>query len=70
MPMINIAVVEDDTAYRQQLIAHIATTKDDADSYGFGVENIRRTVESYGGSLLFETADDRFLLTAMAPIAA
>lgn len=40
----------------------------DGAPHGYGVENIRRTAERYGGSISFEVEGDRFDLTIMVPL--
>ena len=48
----------------------LVSTKDRADEgpHGYGVENIRRAAERYGGSLTYAAQGDRFSLTVMVPL--
>ena len=41
------------------------TSKPDKEHHGFGVRNIRKTVEKYGGMLSFACEDKEFILTIM-----
>ena len=43
------------------------TSKKDTEHHGFGLRNIRRTVEEYDGLLKAESKDDEFLLAIMIP---
>lgn len=48
----------------------LVSTKDGSDGgpHGYGVENIRRAAERYGGSLTYAVEGDRFDLTVMVPL--
>ena len=41
------------------------TSKKDKEHHGFGVRNIRKTVEKYGGMLTFSCADNEFVMTVV-----
>lgn len=45
------------------------TSKEDKMQHGFGLKSIQSTVESYGGEVVIETKQDRFLLTILIPAA-
>lgn len=48
----------------------LVSTKDGSDGgpHGYGVENIRRAAERYGGSFAYAVEGDRFDLTVMVPL--
>lgn len=68
--MIFLKVTNYFTGELRQTDGKLITSKDDKDAHGFGVENIRRAVESYDGSMLIQVQGDFFILTAMVPVPA
>ena len=44
------------------------TTKEDAFAHGFGIPNIRKAVERYGGQCSVRAEEGRFVLKIMIPI--
>lgn len=47
---------------------HLLTRKNDKDSHGYGIKNISRLAEKYGGTAAFEVNGMEFTLTVMVPL--
>lgn len=47
---------------------HLLTTKEDEFRHGFGLLNVEKAVEKYGGSMTYKYQNDEFVLTILIPI--
>ena len=44
------------------------TTKKNKELHGYGMQNMRKTIEKYGGEITAEIEDGEFILTILLPI--
>lgn len=61
-----VAIVENTTLWHQEAAGK--TTKKDQFLHGFGLANIRRAVEKYGGQCISKESDGLFILKIVIPI--
>lgn len=61
-----VIIVENNAASEQPISG--GTTKEDTFSHGFGLPNIRKAVERYGGQCSIKTENDMFILKILIPI--
>lgn len=61
-----VIIVENNAISKQPLSGE--TTKEDTFSHGFGLPNIRKTVERYGGQCSIKTENGMFILKILIPI--
>lgn len=52
---------------RETMEPDFQTSKPDRENHGFGIRNMRHTIEKYGGQLSAEVQDGEFLLTILLP---
>lgn len=44
------------------------TTKENKELHGYGLQNMRKAVDKYGGEIMVEIEEDKFILTILLPI--
>lgn len=62
-----LVIIVENNAASEQLISG-GTTKEDTFSHGFGLPNIRKAVERYGGQCSIKTENGMFILKILIPI--
>lgn len=62
-----LVIIVENNAASEQLISE-GTTKEDIFSHGFGLPNIRKAVERYGGQCSIKTENGMFILKILIPI--
>ena len=52
---------------KELVIGSRYTTKKNKELHGYGLENMKRTIEKYDGTMNIQQKENRFILTIMVP---